>query len=37
MGPNEFNTTKTVTIDEDANVVKEFMKSQKIDRGKPKK
>jgi len=37
MGPNEFNTTKNVTIDEDGNIVKEFLKTQKIDRGTPKK
>ena len=27
MKNNEFNTTKNVTIDEDANVVKEFLKT----------
>ena len=37
MKNNEFNTTKNVTFDEDNNIVKEFLKTQKIDKGNPKK
>lgn len=35
MAPNEQNTTKSVTIDEENNVVREFSKHQKIEKGRP--
>lgn len=35
MGPNERNTTKSVTFDEENNIVREFRKDQKIEKGKP--
>lgn len=35
MKPNERNTTKSVTFDEDRNIVKEFSKTAKIEKGKP--
>ena len=35
MQPNERNTTKSVTSDEDRNIVKEFSKTSKIEKGKP--
>lgn len=37
MGANERNTTKSVTFDEDNNIVREFSKHQKIEKGRPPK
>lgn len=34
MKPNERNLTKSVTIDEDKNIVREFSKTAKIEKGK---
>ena len=35
MQPNERNLTKSVTFDEDKNIVREFSKVSKIEKGKP--
>lgn len=35
MQPNERNLTKSVTFDEEKNIVREFSKTQKIEKGKP--
>lgn len=37
MGPDEKNTTKSVTFDEENNIVREFSKHQKIEKGRPPK
>lgn len=37
MDPNERNTTKSVTFDEENNIVREFNKHQKIEKGKQPK
>ena len=37
MKPNEVNKTKTVTFDEDKNIVREFDKFSKIEKGNPPK
>lgn len=37
MDPNERNTTKSVFFDEENNIVREFNKHQKIEKGKPPK
>jgi hypothetical protein len=33
MGPNERNLTKGVTFDEEKNIVREFSKTSKIEKG----
>lgn len=35
MGNDERNTTKSVTFDEENNIVREFNKDTKIEKGKP--
>lgn len=37
MGPDERNTTKNVIFDEENNIVREFSKTQKIEKGRPPK